>query len=189
VSQGAPLTAPLLVPTPLASPVVGEFKGWFSNLFHWKQQHVLYSSSDIASTRDEAARLLEQCGVGLVGEDIGGRLVLRCCLDDAHAQAQRGVRFRIEFSALGAAQAAAGSFHPMTPASPPPLGSRKSWKQGTAYGGTGFQCMIAFVQEKGSVATLRAIYQHIRAEWRLDGLQSPSMPPTPHTPMQRFAVA
>ncbi|KAJ8517950.1 hypothetical protein ONZ45_g4927 [Pleurotus djamor] len=68
----------------VASPVVGEFKGWFSNLFNWKGNHhagaadyfgscgngadVLYSPLDIVPTRVEVERYMEdELGVVIEG--------------------------------------------------------------------------------------------------------------------------
>jgi hypothetical protein len=109
----------------LTSPVVDEFKGWFSNLFNWKAHlpsstsGVLYSPDDVAKTRETVGRLLEGLGivvtgsgftssrdnkVGIEGGKGIGEGVLKCRLDEGVADVLTGldfkpVRFRVEFSA------------------------------------------------------------------------------------------
>ncbi|RXW21251.1 hypothetical protein EST38_g4615 [Candolleomyces aberdarensis] len=68
------LTSPIIQNTPtssriMASPVVGEFRGWFSNLFNWKpgggsvaQPSVFYSMEDGPRTRDLAFALFQSMG-------------------------------------------------------------------------------------------------------------------------------
>jgi hypothetical protein len=82
------ITSPTSTPiTPLFSPVVGEFRGWFSNLFNWKTPtYILHSHNNCSATRDETARLLVQFGVSVVLEDGQGWGVLRCKVDDMAGQ-------------------------------------------------------------------------------------------------------
>ena len=62
----------------------GEFKGWFSNLFHWKvQSFMLYSTADVFATRVEIARLLELCGVTSMIEDHHSWYTLKCSTADS----------------------------------------------------------------------------------------------------------
>src|SRR4051812_34173970 len=82
-------TSPMsLTPVPaavstLSPPVVGEFKGWFSNLFNWKaQQYLLYSTDNCLVTRNETARLLEGFGVLVVLEETQNLGTLRCRVDE-----------------------------------------------------------------------------------------------------------
>ena len=97
----------------LTSPVVGEFKGWFSNLFNWKpsgsQGSVLYSVDDLQQTKLDVARLLEGIGINL-GRSAAGNPqpelsdVLLCRIDQPTTDPVNGitlksVRFRIEFKA------------------------------------------------------------------------------------------
>jgi len=97
----------------LTSPVVGEFKGWFSNLFNWKQSSsqggVLYSVDDLQQTRLNIARLLEGIGINL-GHSGADHLqpelsnVLLCRVDQTTTDPVNGitlksVRFRVEFKA------------------------------------------------------------------------------------------
>ena len=97
----------------LTSPVVGEFKGWFSNLFNWKPQSsqggVLYSVDDLQQTRLNIARLLEGIGINL-GHSAADNLqpelfdVLLCRIDHPTTDPVNGttlksVRFRVEFKA------------------------------------------------------------------------------------------
>ncbi|KAF8814699.1 Pkinase-domain-containing protein [Phlegmacium glaucopus] len=97
----------------LTSPVVGEFKGWFSNLFNWKpsssQGGVLYSVDDLQQTRLNIARLLEGIGINL-GHSAADHLqpelsnVLLCRIDQPTTDPVNGitlksVRFRVEFKA------------------------------------------------------------------------------------------
>ena len=97
----------------LTSPVVGEFKGWFSNLFNWKssssQGGVLYSVNNLQQTRLNIFRLLEGIGINL-GHSTADNLhpelsdVLLCRVDQPTADPVNGitlksVRFRVEFKA------------------------------------------------------------------------------------------
>jgi hypothetical protein len=97
----------------LTSPVVGEFKGWFSNLFNWKPQSsqggVLYSFDDLQQTKLNIARLLEGIGINL-GHSAADNLqpelfdVLLCRIDQPTTDPVNGitlksVRFRVEFKA------------------------------------------------------------------------------------------
>ena len=72
------------LPAPSA---VGEFKGWFANLFNWKaQQYVLHSVDNCATTREEVKRLLEGFGVEVrvEKEDVHGWGVLKCKVDEQY---------------------------------------------------------------------------------------------------------
>ena len=97
----------------LTSPVVGEFKGWFSNLFNWKSQGsqggVLYSVDGLQQTKLDIARLLEGIGINL-GHSAADNLqpelfdVLLCRIDQPTTDPVNGitlknVRFRVEFKA------------------------------------------------------------------------------------------
>lgn len=76
------LMSPVLSP-PVA--VVGEFKGWFSNLFNWKaQQYTLYSVDNCHATRQEALRLLEKFGVVMVVDEGAGSL--KCRVEDGYGK-------------------------------------------------------------------------------------------------------
>ncbi|KAF8962634.1 hypothetical protein BDZ97DRAFT_1824757 [Flammula alnicola] len=97
----------------LASPVVGEFKGWFSNLFNWKHSNghggILYSSDDIHRTRLNVARLLENLGITLGNAPAEfyqpeQAEVLFCRVDQPSVDPVTGMslknlRFRVEFRA------------------------------------------------------------------------------------------
>ncbi|KAF8190468.1 Pkinase-domain-containing protein [Pholiota molesta] len=89
----------------LASPVVGEFKGWFSNLFNWKHSNghggVLYSNDDITHTRANVARLLENAGITLANTptEIIFCRIDQPIVDPATGASMKSVRFRVEFRA------------------------------------------------------------------------------------------
>ena len=94
------------------TPSIREFRGWFSNLFHWKPHtYILYSTAPCHVTRDETIRILEQFGVEIVlgnhHDQRHGALtnVLNCQAHDltdksSSAVVQKYVRFRVEFSSL-----------------------------------------------------------------------------------------
>lgn len=108
----------------MTSPVVGEFKGWFSNLFGWRSQThgphhtvgsgVLYSSDDARKTRREVGRFFQCLGVIVEGpgftfqEGSGSGSgaednVLRCKVEESNQLAvmqlnAKTVRFRVEFT-------------------------------------------------------------------------------------------
>ncbi|KIK93860.1 hypothetical protein PAXRUDRAFT_828543 [Paxillus rubicundulus Ve08.2h10] len=191
------------MPSILSSPV-GEFKGWFSNLFNWKAHtYVLCSTNHPIATRTETIRILEQLGVTIGPEDTDGGhgyqggATLRCRMNDVvdsnnGALIQKHVRFRVEFT-LGATQgggllspplgtdySGAGvgvRASPGAAASPmsPTLASARYVLNRQAL--VGYTCAIVLVQEKGSVSTFRALCRWLREEWTLDVLQSPP-PPT-----------
>ncbi|KAJ7064857.1 kinase-like domain-containing protein [Mycena amicta] len=106
----------------LTSPVVGEFKGWFSNLFNWKgttpgQQTpgtgVIYSADGLDKTRRDVGLLFEKLGVTVEGsgftfaegsdrgeDDFAMGMSLRCRVEEASSDgmAVKPVRFRVQFS-------------------------------------------------------------------------------------------
>ncbi|KAI0367649.1 Pkinase-domain-containing protein [Pilatotrama ljubarskyi] len=159
------------------SPAVGEFKGWFSNLFHWKvQSYLLYSVLDLATTRAETTRLLEHFGTTVAMEENGGWSVLRCRVDDLHDSSglvQKQVRFRVEFTSCSPSSHGGLSNPNATP--------RVSQNSQTSFTGrsrvenlSGYETVLGFVLEKGSVSTFKALYHRLRGEWRLDALLSPT---------------
>ncbi|KAJ6470060.1 hypothetical protein C8R47DRAFT_989081 [Mycena vitilis] len=105
----------------LTSPVVGEFKGWFSNLFSWKGSHppgtgVIYSPDGLEKTRREVGLLVERLGIVVEGsgfsfpegagnaeDDFTTATALRCKVEEASSEGTpmvlKPVKFRIEFSA------------------------------------------------------------------------------------------
>ncbi|KAI0822957.1 Pkinase-domain-containing protein [Trametes gibbosa] len=162
------------------SPAVGEFKGWFSNLFHWKvQSYLLYSMLDLPTTRMETTRLLEYFGATVAMEENGGWSVLRCRIDDTHdisGTVQKQVRFRVEFTSCSSSSAN-GFQRNSTPNTTP----RLSQVSQTSFSGrsrienlTGYETVLGFVLEKGSVSAFKALYHRLRGEWRLDALCSPT---------------
>ncbi|OBZ67823.1 Serine/threonine-protein kinase HSL1 [Grifola frondosa] len=171
-------SAPMSPGVSVGSPVVGEFKGWFSNLFHWKvQSYLLYSAHDLPTTRTEVTRLLEQFGVHTVLEENFGWSVLKCRVDDIHdgsALIQKQVRFRVEFSGAPSSHAYSQpgatprlSQNPMSPHVISFPGARSRVDM------SGYETILGFVLEKGAVSTFKVIYHRLRGEWRLDALQSP----------------
>jgi len=148
---------------------VGEFRGWFSNLFNWKTPtYVLHSYNNCLTTRDETARLLEDFGVSVLLEDVQGWGVLKCKVDDvldvSGVVTQKQVRFRVEFQPYRAPA-------PVSPALESPTGRAFSLAPPPQL----CACTLTLVQEKGALSTFRAVYQRLKCEWRLDGLQSPGV--------------
>lgn len=178
------------------SPAVGEFKGWFSNLFHWKvQSYLLYSMLDLPTTRMETTRLLEYFGATVAMEENGGWSVLRCRIDDTHdisGTVQKQVRFRVEFTSC--TPSAGNGFQSI---STPNATPRLSQASQTSFSGrsrvenlSGYETVLGFVLEKGSVSAFKALYHRLRGEWRLDALCSPTtagaMGPPPLSIQQQF---
>ncbi|KAL6300403.1 kinase-like domain-containing protein [Sparassis latifolia] len=183
------------------SPVVGEFKGWFSNLFHWKvQSYLLYSTNDVVATRSETTRLLAQLGVMTVLEEYAGWSVLKCRLDEPGDGAQKQMRFRVEFSGAPGTQAYSqpGTTPRLSQIPPSPRTSTYAMPRVSAVrleGGRagGFETTIGLVLEKGAVSTFKMIYHRLRGEWRLDTLHSPRTVAggggvTPNLEPQRFVA-
>ncbi|KAI0312160.1 kinase-like domain-containing protein [Amylostereum chailletii] len=148
----------------IGSPVVGEFKGWFSNLFTWKAQvYALHSLDGLDRTRAEGLRLLSKCNVQW--EAVDG--VLHCRVPEAYDPATgailiKGVRFRTEFISSLSNSGIQGV------ASPP--------RKGAALAPTGpYQCVMVLVQERGATSTFRMVYYRLREEWRMDAMQSPAL--------------
>jgi len=176
----------------LASPVVGEFKGWFSNLFNWKAQtYVLCSTDNIFTTRNETTRLLEQFGVVVALEDTDGSGQLRCRIDDVldvltGIVVQKQTRFRIElYSAPSTAHSShSGASSQQNPMSPHFNPARYSMNK---YMMSGSQCAIVLIQEKGAVSTFRAVCRRLREEWTLDALRSPVIGPEGTTALTGYA--
>ena len=173
----------------------GEFKGWFSNLFHWKvQSFMLYSTADVFATRVEIARLLELCGVTSMIEDHHSWYTLKCSTADSSDGAYRQVRFRVDFASASASAAGQPLASP-TAATPRlsqnvlPAPSSSRVRMDKFFG---YETGVALVLEKGSVSAFKAICQRVRAEWRLDAMQSPRGvgPAVGYTPSieQRFAA-
>jgi hypothetical protein len=173
--------------SPMLSPAV-ELKGWFSNLFKWGQTHHLRSRENVARTRDEITHLLSLLGVGLVGEDIGGRLVLRCVVEDGSrlgtagdygvdsGRGIKGTTFRVEIHVAPSDMASASSFLPLAP---------------TAYGNglakraprivpitpNPGECVVVLIQEKGALSTFRMVFNRLKDLWTLDTASSAGLAP------------
>lgn len=174
IGSPSPMSPPASL---IGSPVVGEFKGWFSNLFHWKvQSYLLYSVSDIHTTRNETLRLLDLFGIVWVLEENHGWHVIKCRTDDTQdgpAALHKQVRFRIEVSPT------AGSQGYSQPGTTPRLSQNTMSPQASSASRfkvermNGHESVIGLVLEKGAVSTFKIIYHRLRSEWRLDTLQSP----------------
>ncbi|KAI0332802.1 Pkinase-domain-containing protein [Cubamyces sp. BRFM 1775] len=169
------------------SPAVGEFKGWFSNLFHWKvQSYLLYSLLDLATTRSETIRLLEHFGAAVAMEENGGWSVLRCRIEDthdAHGVVQKQVRFRVEFTSCSSGNSSSHGAH---------IGATPRISQGGQVSLSGrsrienlssYETVLGFVLEKGSVSAFKMLYHRLRSEWRLDALLSPTAAGAGSSPM------
>jgi hypothetical protein len=154
----------------LVSPAVGEVKGWFSSLFHWRTHAIALQSCDaVAPTRAEVRRLLAP--VLLPEPQPDG--ALRARIEDAYDPTtghivQKAVRFRIDFTVGGGGGGGGGASR----------GSNGNSNSGSCGGGGG--CTMTLVQEKGSVSAFRAVCARLRAEWTLDALepQTPGMQST-----------
>ncbi|CDO70528.1 hypothetical protein BN946_scf184569.g71 [Trametes cinnabarina] len=178
------------------SPAVGEFKGWFSNLFHWKpQSYLLYSLLELDITRSETIRLLEHFGAAVAMEENGGWSVLRCRIDDvqdSQGMIQKQVRFRVEFTSCSSGSSHVGGSHHghgsnIYPSSTPRLsqGSQVSFSgRSRVENLSGYETVLGFVLEKGSVSAFKSLYHRLRAEWRLDALLSPTTAGATAVPMQ-----
>jgi len=148
----------------LVSPAVGEVKGWFSSLFHWRTHALaLHSRDAVAPTRAEVRRLLAP--VLLPEPQPDG--ALRARIEDAYDPVtghvvQKAVRFRVEFT----------------------IGTGMGMGRGTSCGGSSGHCgcTMTFVQEKGSVSAFRAVCARLRSEWTLESLE----PQTPGVQQNGF---
>ncbi|GJE85232.1 serine/threonine-protein kinase [Phanerochaete sordida] len=166
--------------TLLGSPAVGEFKGWFSNLFHWKaQSYLLYSTDDVVTSRNEVRQLLQSLGISVLEDFQWG--ILKCRADDVYEHGslvQKATRFRVEVHNAATYVHGAGpatprlAHHPVAHnAMSPQMSAPRSRTQ--LERPHGYDTVIALALEKGSVTTFKAVYQRVKADWRLDALQSP----------------
>ncbi|KAF6764117.1 CAMK/CAMKL/GIN4 protein kinase [Ephemerocybe angulata] len=126
------LTVPGPTPSnrPQASPVVSEFRGWFSNLFNWKpggssaQPTIFYSMEDGPQTRDLAFAMFQSMGYGITRHTVEQTTenceVYQCRLDQFVSDPQtahilKPNRFRVEFYFM-APTMAPSTFPPPSPA-------------------------------------------------------------------------
>ncbi|KAI0090403.1 kinase-like domain-containing protein [Irpex rosettiformis] len=185
----------------LGSPAVGEFKGWFQNLFHWKvQSYVLYSVEEHTSTRAQLLRILDAFGV-IIFEDASG--VLKCRVEDVYdgsSQIQKQVRFRVEVSSTtaylqsGTPRLGLGHNHNHSQTqgsmmSPPMNVHVSSVRTRSNFERIhGFETVCALILEKGSLTTFKHVCQRVKKEWTLDGTRSPSVGGVPMTLDQRVML-
>ena len=151
----------------MKSPVVGEFKGWFSNLFHWKNHttaDVIYSANDAVRTRREAIGILQSMGVLIEGAaaDAGGCMV-RCRVEGT--EELKPARFRLEFAPAGAAlpqEHLVGGTRGVYGS--PMLDARHMFPLG---------CMsvVTVFREKGSGSTVAAAWRRLKEDYegRMEG--------------------
>lgn len=204
VNSSDPMSPTPISSRKLSSPAVGEFKGWFSNLFGWKNQHgaetgILYSPHDLAKTRNEVGRQLQALGVlvdasGIIMSDDGDEYVLRCQVHETNPIASvnlnaKNLRFRVEFMS-----AQSGMANPLTPntnllsTAPLPRGRGsmlplKSAPQNPLLSprlsGSPAECSTAIilVHEKGSVSTFKAVWKKLKATFADIPSQYPCMSP------------
>lgn len=125
IALSSPIHPPVTGNRILTSPVVGEFKGWFSNLFNWKnasaQGGVLYSNDDIFQTRTDVGRILENLGIILTYSSTDYQPsdqvdVIFCRVDQPITDPASGiqlksVRFRLEFRAAPGPSDGGGEEH------------------------------------------------------------------------------
>ncbi|KAJ6595772.1 hypothetical protein DFH09DRAFT_905778 [Mycena vulgaris] len=170
----------------LTSPVVGEFKGWFSNLFSWKGHNshhpspgtgVIYSPDGLEKTRREVGLLFERLGIGAAARRMispqGWRL--RCKVEEATPDGAqmtlKPVRFRVEFSAAPSARVL--SFGPPThkhnsvPLSPnpnanPPASVVMNKTASSSAFPPGCLSAVVLVHEKGSASTFKNVWKKLK---------------------------
>lgn len=213
-----------IAPTPsssarlVASPVGGEFKGWFSNLFSWKHQGqthntpwVLYSGDDLDKTLLDVGRVLTR--LGIVTEPSGSptEALLKCKLEEpiyGELASMKPVRFRVWFTQNLVSQQPLFS-PPMTPnflAAPSSGRGRSSvfinrspqvsplpsptFNPNSPFGAA---TVIALSQDKGSATTFRAIWRRLKEVYTDNpGGGECFSPPMVSTPLTenppRFAV-
>lgn len=165
----------------VGSPAVGgEFKGWFSNLFHWKvQSYLVYSIDDVTASRTHARRILESVGISALEDYEFG--VLKCRADDIYdgaALLQKSARFRIEFAS--AATFTQPHTHTTTPRVPDtPLSPQMSYVAAPKSRSQlehlqRYESVIALFLEKGSMTTFKAVHKRLREEFAVvEGMASP----------------
>ncbi|KAJ7754441.1 hypothetical protein B0H16DRAFT_1316504 [Mycena metata] len=190
----------------ITSPVVGEFKGWFSNLFSWKGNHpspgtgVIYSPDGLEKTRREVGLLFERLGIVVEGsgfsfaegmgsaeDDFTAGMALRCKVEEASAEGGqmvlKPVKFRVEFSAAPAARVLTLNALLAAPLDPPLKNRASVLMNRTTSGGSAFppgcQAAIVLVHEKGSASTFKGVWKKLKEAYAVGagGYVYPTMSP------------
>ncbi|KZP01684.1 Pkinase-domain-containing protein [Calocera viscosa TUFC12733] len=131
-----------MVPPMSYSQVNAPKRPWFNNLFNFKApQYELLSRYNMAVSRDECRKMLQNLGVTVLLQNADGPGVLKCRLDEIRDPAgvmavTKAVRFRVEFHLTTSVQNAAG-----------------------------YTTVMTLIQEKGALSTLKVIYARFRQEW------------------------
>jgi len=160
-----PSSAHSAASTPSAfSPVVQEFRGWFSSLFHWKTPTCTFHSPlNCLTTRDKAMKLLTEFGVLITLDDTLGWGVLKCKMEDksdAGGSLTQKVRFRVEFQPYVVSLPVSPGIDGAVPLSTPQPGSH-------------FSSTMTLIQERGALSAFRHICERLRTEWRWETLYCP----------------
>ncbi|QRV84346.1 Serine/threonine-protein kinase [Ceratobasidium sp. AG-Ba] len=134
-------------------------RGWFQNLFSFRPSNLtLFSTVSPELTRREATQVLSDLGVNVMRH--GDRQVLLCHAENFRdvngALFSKFVRFRIEI------RSSSEYSPPGTPLRSPSLDSPSP-----------YPVIMTITQEKGANSTLKAVYNSLRASWRLHQLISP----------------
>lgn len=151
--------------------MVGEFKGWFSNLFSWKSQAhslsgsgLLYSPEGLDETRRRLLRFLQDLGIEVEVEES----VLKCKIEDSNPAvvlrlgSVRPLRFRIELndrnipSGMRTVPSVMNRRH--TALKSPVLSSAPTSDSAADSAKTA----IVLVQEKGSMTTYKVIWKRLK---------------------------
>lgn len=158
-SDGSPTSS-----TPLLTPIVQEFRGWFSNLFNFKHPvYRIHSFLNCVASKDEVKRLLSMLKIN-VSEDLFNWNVLKCKvnfgIEKAGSISRSYIKFRIEFQPHKRASSA----------------SENSSRNTSGYRlfplqQSGFTTIITFIPERGSLSSFKAVCEKIQDEWRFDVAQ------------------
>ncbi|KAJ7598729.1 Pkinase-domain-containing protein [Mycena floridula] len=175
----------------LPSPVVGEFKGWFSSLFGLKNQTgagILYSPDHLDKTRWDIGRMLQGLGVRVMGigfiipEGQGDQPDLRCLILDNHPIATvhlgaKGLRFKIELSPTATALDSPMPSAPNSSLLSPPLTGHTRSRNSVFSSKNGPSSLVSPIQphfpsgstaimllhEKGSMTTFKAVWRKLKS--------------------------
>jgi len=176
LTPATPSTPGLMSPSLNTSPK----QSWFAGLFNWKPATAsLMSTENFSITHTETKRLLLHSGARVFVEDSENAGVLKCSLNEGRDGSSKPVRFRVEFQILPLSSTAASPAIGGTPKSI--LASPALSLQSPLPPQQHYATSITLIQEKGSLASFKQVYNSLKRTWTLDA-PSGSVPSSPVTP-------
>jgi serine/threonine protein kinase len=173
-SAAAPMKPGLVSPALNTSPK----QSWFAGLFNWKPATAsLMSTENFSTTHMETKRLLLHSGARVFVEDSENAGVLKCSLNEGNVGSSKPVRFRVEFQILPKSSTASPAIGgtPRSILASPLLSSHSPSVQQQQQQ---YATSITLIQEKGSLASFKQVYNSLKRSWTLD-IPGGSVPNSP----------